>query len=103
MQRTFKITAKTQANGAQTQSLSGYERANYHQVQCDLSATPAAGTLDISIRTPEAGDYVSLGSIDMVSGPLSVQFQGYCDSIKFTPTGFDADKTYSVYLFCLQV
>jgi hypothetical protein len=103
MQRTFKILSKSQADGAQTFSLTGYERARIHQLQIDLSATPTAGTMDISIRTPGASDYVSLGDIDLVNGPLAATFEGYCDSVRITPTGFDAGKTYSAYLFSLQV
>jgi len=103
MHRTFKVTGKDQADGAQTISLAGYERVRVHQVQVDLSATPAAGTLDVSIRTPGASDYVSLGTIDLVDGPLAVVFEGYCDSIRLTPASLADDVTYNAYVFCLQV
>jgi hypothetical protein len=103
MQRTFKLIAKTQANGVQTMSLSGYERAQIHQVQVDLSAIPANGTLDIAIRTPGAENYNSIGDVDLVNGPYIVYFEAYCDAIQFTPTDFDLDKNYSVNVFCLQV
>ena len=102
MQRTFKALTKTQANGAQTFDLTGYERADKHQIQLDVSATPSAGTMSVAIRTPGASDYVTLGTIDMVNGPLAAQWVGYADSIKLTPASFDADKTYSAYIFTLQ-
>ena len=103
MHKTFKLSGKAQADGAQTVDLAGYERANTHQVQIDVSATPSAGTMDVSIQTPGADGYVSLGDIDLVNGPLAVQFQGYADSIRLAPSSFDADKTYSASIFCLQV
>jgi hypothetical protein len=103
MQRTFKLSSKSQAGGAQIIDLSGYERARIHQVQIDVSATPAAGTMDVSIQTPGASGYVSLGDIDLVSGPLAVMFDGYCDSIRLTPSSFDAAKTYNAAVFVLQV
>jgi len=68
MQRTFKLTGKSQADGVQTIDLAGYERARIHQVQIDVSATPAAGTMDVSIQTPGASGYVSLGDIDWYPG-----------------------------------
>ena len=103
MQRTFKLTGKTQADGAQTIDLTGYERAEVHQIQIDPSATPAAGTMDVSIRTPGGAGYTSLGSIDLVNGPLIVQYTGYADSMKLTPSLFDAAKTYNAFVFVLQV
>ena len=102
MYRAFKVSNKSQGDGAQVLDLSGYERSRTHQVQVDLSATPDAGTLDVSIRTPGAEGYISLGTINLVSGPLSVDFEAYCDSVKFTPANFDAGKTYTVTLFVLQ-
>ena len=103
MQRTFKLTAKTQADGAQTMSLAGYERAQIHQLQVDLSAVPTDGELDVAIRTPGATDYNSIGTVDLVNGPYVVYFEAYCDSVQVTPTDFDAGKTYTASLFCLQV
>jgi hypothetical protein len=103
MQRTFRLTGKSQADGAQTIDLTGYERAKIKQVQIDVATPPAAGTMDVSIRTPGASGYVSLGSINIVSGPLAVMFDGYCDSIRLTPSSFDAAKTYNAAVFVLQV
>jgi hypothetical protein len=103
MHRTFKVSGKSQADGAQTIDLTGYERVKVKQVQIDLSSDPAAGTMDVSIRTPGASDYVSLGTIDLAAGPLAVIFEGYCDSIRLTPASLDAAVTYNAYVFCLQV
>jgi len=103
MQTTFKLLAKSQSDGAQTIDLSRYERARIHQLQVDLSATPAVGALQVAIKTPGAGDYVGIGEIDLVNGPLAADFEGFCESVRLTPVGFDAGKTYSAYLFCLQV
>jgi hypothetical protein len=103
MQRTFRLTGKSQADGAQTIDLTGYERAKIKQVQIDVATPPTAGTMDVSIRTPGASGYVSLGSINLVTGPLAVMFDGYCDSIRLTPSSFDAAKTYNAAVFVLQV
>jgi hypothetical protein len=59
--------------------------------------------MDVSIRTPGASGYVSLGTIDLVDGPLAASFDGYADSIRLTPSGFDGDKTYNALIFVLQV
>jgi hypothetical protein len=63
-----------------------------------VSATPAAGTLTVAIRTPGSTDYVSIGSIDLVNGPYVVTFEAFADSLQLTPVLFDAAKTYSVYV-----
>lgn len=103
MHKTFKVTAKTQADGAQVVSLAGSERAYHHQVQVDVSSVPAAGTMDVAIRTPGAAEYVSLGTINLVAGPRAVMFDGYADSIRLTPASFDTGKSYSAFIFSLQV
>lgn len=103
MHRTFKVIDKTQAGGAQTVGLAGYERAGRHQIQVDVSETPTAGTMTIEIKTPGASDYVEIGEIDLVNGPLAAVFDGHVDAIRLTPVLFDADKTYTAHIFCLQV
>ena len=102
MWKTSKALSKTQADGPQTLDLTGLETARIHQVQIDLPIAPVAGTMDISIRTPGAGDYISLGDIDLVNGPLMVDFTGYADSIKLTPASLDTGKYYSAYVFTVQ-
>lgn len=90
------LTGKTQADGAVSVSLSSYDSMMLHQIHVSTSATPAAGTLTVAIKTPGASTYVSLSpTIDLTSISL-FQFTGYAESIRFTPTGFDGDKTYSV-------
>ncbi|GAH15949.1 unnamed protein product, partial [marine sediment metagenome] len=51
------ITGKTQADGAQTISLVGYEEMNRHQFQVETDGTSEAGALIVSIRSPGAGGY----------------------------------------------
>ncbi|MBW2342510.1 MAG: hypothetical protein JRF53_00595 [Deltaproteobacteria bacterium] len=98
------VEGKSQADGAQTISLGTDDRFREHQIQLEVSATPSAGSLDVSIKTPGATDFASLGNIgdhtiDMTdSTQYILQFKGYATAIKVTPTGFDADKTYSVYV-----
>lgn len=100
---TDSLTAKTQANGAQTISVEGFESLRHYQIQAAVSATPSDGTLAVAIRTPGASEYTTLGTIDLVNGPLTVQFEAFCDSIQLTPTSFDAEKTYSIFLVSGEV
>jgi len=102
MWKTMKLFNKTQADSTQTIDLTGLETARIHQIQIDVSSTPAAGTMDVSIRTPGADDYVSIGTIDLVNGPLVVDFSGYADAVRLTPTSLDTGKSYSAYVFCVQ-
>ena len=93
------ILTKGQADGAQELTLSVYDCARLHQIQVELSATPAAGTLTVSVKTPGASSYIDLEhTIDLVNGPYLYQIYGIIEAIQFTPTGLDGDKTYSVYV-----
>ena len=103
MQRTFKLLTKTLADGAQTIDVSGYERNRVWQIQIEVSATPTAGTLAIGARTPGASSHVSIGTVDLTAAPAIVDFTGFADSFQLTPASLDADKTYSAYVYCLQV
>ena len=92
---------KTQADGAQTLAVGGncFDSAKLHQIQVELSATPAAGVLNIGLKTPGASGYVTLThQIDLVNGPYLYQIYGFIESLQFTPVGFDGDKTYSIFL-----
>ena len=102
MHKTFRITGKKQADGAQTISLAGYERVVRKQVQIDVSATPGAGTMAVAVRTPGSDEYVTADTINMVSGTRVFLVDLYCDSIRLTPTSYDAAKTYDITVFCLQ-
>jgi len=97
---TGSIVDKTQADGAQTITLSQGDRFRLHQIQLVPSAIPAAGTLQVSIKTPGASDFSDIGdAIDMTdSTEYVMQFSGFASHIKFTPTSFDAAKTYSVFV-----
>jgi len=94
------VTDKSQADGAQTITLEGADRFRKHQIQIVPSATPSAGTLAVAIKTPGASAFVTLpDSIDMTDTDQHVmQFDGWAAEIRFTPSSFDAAKTYSVYL-----
>jgi hypothetical protein len=91
-----QLLAKTQADGAQTVSLGSYDKAHLHQIHVETSAAPAAGTLAVAIKTPGASTYLTqTPTIDLTS-LFIFQFTGYAESIQFTPTAFDGDKTYTV-------
>lgn len=100
--KSLKKTALTQADGAQTFDLLGFEMSYHHQLQIVLSATPTAGTLTVSARTPGATAYVDIGTIDMTGTDLINTFDVYADSVKITPASFDAAKTYIPTLFMAE-
>ena len=94
-----KIEGASQADGPRTIALEAADRFREHQVQLEVSAVPAAGSLDISIRTPGASQFASIGEIDMTdSANYLMQFTGFASDIRVSPDGFDADKTYSVFV-----
>lgn len=101
MIKTNSLLTKTQADGAQTVSLGVFDCAKLHQIQVSVSSTPAAGTLTVAVKTPGAATYSDLSwDIDLTDLATNsvFQFAGYAESIQFTPSGFDADKTYTVYV-----
>jgi hypothetical protein len=64
------------------------------------AATPAAGTLDLTFKTPGANRAVSVfTAIDLTDGDqiLVLDKPMLAESITCTPNGLDADKVYSVY------
>lgn len=94
------MTGKTQADGAVSVLLGAFDRYLRHQVQVEVSATPSAGTLAVAVRSPGATGFVTLdGSFDL-TGTERLKTFGPCFAaeIRFTPVGFDADKTYNVIL-----
>ena len=95
-----KITGKTQADGAQIISLGSNDRFREHQLQIEVSAQPAAGSLAVAVKTPGANVFSHIDSIDLTAITATNgkiwQPKFFACEIKFTPTGFDADKTYSV-------
>lgn len=99
MIKVSEILTKTQADGAQAVTLGTFDAAMLHQIQVKTSATPTAGILTVAIKTPGADDYAALTwTIDLTAlATQSVfQFVGFAEAIRVTPSGFDADKTYSV-------
>jgi hypothetical protein len=93
------VSAATQADGAQEITLGVNDSAMLHQMQVSTSATPAAGTLTVAIKTPGASAYANLTwTIDLtdLASQAIFQFTGFAEGIQFTPTGFDGDKTYTV-------
>ncbi|MDX9819491.1 MAG: hypothetical protein RBT16_11295 [Desulfococcus multivorans] len=95
-------TGKTQADGAFTVPLGVSDRLCRHQIQVEVSATPAAGTLAVAVRSPGATDFVELdGSFDL-TGPELLKTFGPCFAaeLRFTPAGLDADKAYNVIVTC---
>ncbi|MFW9899916.1 MAG: hypothetical protein ACFFDY_01355 [Candidatus Thorarchaeota archaeon] len=94
------VEDKSQADGAQTVSLTDANGALFHQIQFVPSATPViAGTMTVSIKTPGSDTYEDMAStIDLINGPYTLQINALLDGVKFTPTGYDAAKTYSLYI-----
>lgn len=111
---TAAIEGKTQANGVQIIDTSdsytsitttgqgaktNYIAMSNWQLQFVPSAIPAAGSVTVAVRSPGASTFAVLPTaVDLVNGPLLVDFQSVAEAIKITPVGFDAAKTYSVYL-----
>lgn len=92
------IADASQADGAQTIALEQQDYCLNHQLQVEVSAIPAAGTLTVSIKTPGAAGFVDLAPvIDLTSGNQIYTFTRFASHVRLTPTGFDAAKTYSVF------
>jgi len=91
-------TGKKQSDGAFSVLLDNQDNMHRHQVQVEVSAAPVAGTLTVAVRSPEATNFVDLdGTFDLTGDDL-LQIFGpiFAAEIRFTPSGFDADKTYNV-------
>lgn len=103
------ISKKAQADGAQTitfdQTLGEQLKYHQHQIQVtvfnasDVATAPTAGSLTITVKSPGAEEFESIdsGVIDLTSRDNWLQtLDGNALALQFTPTGLDADKTYSV-------
>jgi hypothetical protein len=90
--------SKTQADDAFTISLGASHIFCCHQIQVEVSATPSAGTLKVAVRSPNSTAFTALdGSFDLTGTELLKTFGPcYAAEIRFTPSGFDSDKTYNV-------
>ena len=97
-----KIENRTQALGAFTVELGHHDRACRHQIQVEVSATPSAGTLAVEVRSPKAEDFCPVADniIDLTSTELLKVLSDYAfvAEFRFTPTSFDADKTFNVII-----
>lgn len=89
---------RKQSDGAFTVLLGACDRFCRHQIQVEVSAPPAGGTLAVAVRSPGAAGFATLdGGFDLTGSDLLKTF-GPCFAaeIRFTPEGFDAEKTYDV-------
>ena len=93
------ISGKTQANGAFTSApyAAGFVPPLTTAIGVETSATPTAGTLLVEYRMNGMTKYKTADVINLVS-PVDILLTGYAFDFRFTPTGFDADKTYTVVI-----
>lgn len=97
----------TQAMGAYTQVVQ--KQAGFYQIYISTSATASAGTLAIEYSCPESDFFVPLLdsegnaiTIDMTAPQPVVAEDVYIEKIRVTPTGFDADKTYNLFVLTIS-
>jgi hypothetical protein len=97
----------TQAAGATT--LQVQKTAGFYQIYVETSATPTAGTLAVSYACEGSNTFMPLLDAEEaaitinLTAPQPVVVEGvFIDKFKFTPTGFDADKTYKVFVATTQ-
>jgi hypothetical protein len=97
------INGKTQADGDFEIDTSGSPYGN-HQIEVDLGgAVAATGTLYIDIKQPGgSGSWRNIGSFDLTSTTLVKSFNCAAEAIQIRPVGFDAEKSYNVYLFTAE-
>ena len=93
------ISGKTQANGAFTSApyAAGFVPPLTTAIGVETSATPTAGTLLVEYRMNGMTTYKTADVINLVA-PVDILLTGYAFDFRFTPTGFDADKTYTVVI-----
>lgn len=93
------VSGKTQANGAFTSApyAAGFIPPLTTAIGVETSVTPTAGTLLVEYRMNGMTTYKTADVINLVS-PVDILLTGYAFDFRFTPTGFDADKTYTVVI-----
>ena len=67
-----------------------------------LSAVPSAGTMDISVLLEDASEYVSVLNValDLTEGSHIQEMNVVgAEAIRFTPTSYDAGKTYDIRIY----
>lgn len=93
---TLPAKAKTQAGGAFTIKIDpSYSK---HLVEVDVSATPASGSLGFKGRNQGTSQKTISGTIDMTGNSRTAIIEGVFTELEVTPTGYDAGKTYDVYV-----
>ena len=102
MQR-MELLDLTNAGGAQTFTLGENNIYKKHQLQIEVSSQPSAGTLAIAIKTPGASVNSTLdSSVDMTvltaTNAKIIDIDAMAETITITPSSFDVDKTYNLYL-----
>ena len=80
------------------QDTRSFEKLDFY---IDVSATPSAGTMAVSVRPRGGSTYRTLPtSVNLVGGPRDYSISAIgIDAVKFTPSSFDAGKTYDVRMF----
>lgn len=84
----------TQADGAQTFDASSYRTKDW-QIGLNTTGSVSAGTLAIEYKTKGATAWTTLrdasgNAVTMnMQAPQPIEFSGWIDSFRFTPTGFN--------------
>ncbi len=99
----LKVFAKAETDGAQVLGNRGFEYLPFHQIQIEVSAQPSVGTLKIEYKTPGASEYIEVSGspVDLTALNKAAAFRldnVFVEAYRFTPTGLDADKTYTVII-----
>lgn len=98
--------SSTEAGGAAVVDRSAlrYYPGWYHTVQAEVTdtatgdpAVAAGGTLSVRAKIRGAGTYQELGTINLAA-PEPAIFEGYFIALEAVSTGFDADKTWTLYV-----
>ena len=97
------LTGKTQADGATGFDISTQQAAGCfnHLFQVVLSALPSAGVLQVDAKIQGAPSFSKYGELSLTADGetgLFYPMSGYFSAIRFTPVGFDSDKSYSIYM-----
>ena len=84
MIRSFRksFTGKTQADGVFTVEKEKIEHIRHTEIQIEVSATPAAGTLAVGVRLPGASTFQTIDTIDLTGSSLIVQYDGIVDAFQ---------------------
>ncbi len=97
----LKGAAKTQAIGAFDLGAAGHEHLPHHQISIEVSEQPSSGTLKVEYLSPGAESFVEISGspIDLTALNKAKVYRAnnlFVRKWRFTPTSFDAAKTYTV-------